>query len=102
MNISDFLVWLTGAGCLIAASWILGQFIWYTSLIEKARQWIFFGLAAVFGCGSYAVIIYVPASTLNAIAPYFGIVAFVFIAIFVNKTYTKISNALKMLEDLKN
>lgn len=101
MNISDFLVWLTGGGCLIAASWILSQFDWYLKLIDKARQWIFFGLAVVFGCGSYAVVAYVPPATLTSIAPYFLIVSFVFIAIFINKAYTRISNTQDTLRGLK-
>jgi hypothetical protein len=101
MTVSDFLVWLAGGGSLIAASWVLGQFAWYTSLTEKAKQWIFFALAVLFGGGAYAVSQYIPKTTLDGIAPYFLIVSFVFIAIFVNKTYTKISNALKALEAKK-
>jgi hypothetical protein len=101
MTVSDFLVWLAGGGSLIAASWVLGQFSWYTTLVEKAKQWIFFAIAVLFGGGAYAVTQYVSQTALNAVAPYFLIVSFVFIAIFVNKTYTKISNMLKTLESLK-
>jgi hypothetical protein len=97
MNISDFLIWLAGGGCLIAASWVLAQIPWYVALVERAKQWIFFGLSVVFGGGAYAISQYVAVATLDKIAPYFLIVAFVFTAIFINKAYTKLSAVVKSL-----
>jgi hypothetical protein len=101
MDLSTFLTWLAGAGSLIAASWILGQFAWYTNLVEKTKQWIFFCLALVFAGGSYAVSTYVPAETLLKISPWFLIVAFIFSAIFINKSYTKLLNIAKDLVEFK-
>jgi hypothetical protein len=99
MTISDFLVWLTGGGALVAASWVLGLFAGYTTLSDKVKQIIFFGLTVVFGGAAFAITQYVPASSLDAIAPYFGIVAFAFISIFVNKSYGKLNSVAKLLKD---
>jgi hypothetical protein len=100
MDLNSFLIWLSGAGALVAASWVLGQFGWYVALAEKAKQWIFFALAVLLGGGSFAIVKYVPQATLDAIAPYFLIVAFAFIAIFINKTYTLVKAFGKNLEAL--
>jgi hypothetical protein len=100
MDISSFLVWLAGGGSLVAASWVLGQFSWYSNMIEKTKKFVFFGLAVLFGGGSYAVSQYVPVATLSAIAPYFLIVAFVFSAVFLNQAAMKFSEMAKSLKIL--
>jgi hypothetical protein len=90
MNINDFLVWLTGGGFIIAAAWILGKIPGYVTLADSIKQWIFFAVAIVFGCGAYAVTQYVAAVTLASFAPYFAIIAIAFGAIFLNKAYAKL------------
>lgn len=102
MTISEFLVWIAGGGSLIVASWVLGQISWYNTLVDKIKQWVFFILAVLFGGGSYAITQYVGQSTLTAIAPYFLIASFIFIAVFINKTYVKINDVLKTLEKLNS
>lgn len=101
MDLSSFLVWLSGGGALIAASWILGQFSWYINMIEKAKQWVFFGLSLVFAGGSFAVTSYVSADVLSKIAPWFLLVAFVFVSIFINKSYARLYELEKTLESIK-
>ena len=91
MNVNDFLVWLVGGGCITAAMWVLGQFNWYNTLVEKTKQLIFFGTAVVFGSGAYAIINYVPETFIIALTPYFLIVSAVFSYIFLNKMYEKVS-----------
>ena len=91
MTITDFLVWLAGGGCVIAASWILGKFVWYNKLVDNIKQLIFFLVAVIFGGGAYAVTQYVSAATLAAIAPYFLIVVSVFSYVFLNKLYTRLT-----------
>jgi hypothetical protein len=101
MTFTGFLTWLTtSGGSIVAASWLLGQIPGYDTLLEKTKQWIFFGVAAVLGGGAYAGITYLPANTVAAIAPYFMIVSLVFVAIFVNKAYTQAKNAAKAVEAL--
>ena len=101
MDLSSFLVWLSGAGALIAASWVLGQFAWYANLVEKTKQWVFFGLSLLFAGGSFAVTNYVSADVLSQIAPWFLIVAFVFVSIFINKSYTRLSELAKTIESIR-
>jgi hypothetical protein len=101
MDLSAFLVWLASGGSMVAASWILGQFAWYANLVEKTKQWVFFGLAIVFAGGAFAVNTYVPPATLASIAPWFLIVAFVFSAIFINKAYTRLSNIARDLSEFR-
>ena len=98
MGISDFLVYLTGGGCLVAASWILNQIPGYLTLAEKIKQWIFFLVALLLGGGSYAVTQYVSQSVLTAISPYFLIAAFAFSAIFLKETFVKLSEVAKSLK----
>ncbi len=90
MNISQFLVWLGGAGCVIAASWILERFPKYQELGAVAKQWIFFAVAAVLGIGAYVVATYVPVNVLEAIAPYFTIIAAVFSYQFLGTAFHKV------------
>jgi len=99
MTITDFLTYLVGGGALVAASWILGQIPGYDALSDKIKQWIFFAVAIFFGGGAFAITKYVPVATINAIAPYFGIAAFAFLSIFINRTYTKLVTVLKLLKD---
>jgi drug/metabolite transporter (DMT)-like permease len=99
MNLTTFLTWLfASGGCIIAASWVLGQFKGYVALADNVKNWIFFAVAAVFGGGGYALITYLPASVVNAVEPYFLIVAGVFAYVFINKAYTKLVN---LVEELK-
>jgi drug/metabolite transporter (DMT)-like permease len=90
MTITDFLTWLMGGGCLLAASWLLERFPAYTNLPSNIKEWIFFGVAVVLGGLSFVVSTYVPAGTIEAIAPYFGIVASVFSYIFLGKSFHRV------------
>jgi drug/metabolite transporter (DMT)-like permease len=87
MGISDFLSYLMGGGCLLAASWILERFPKYTALAASVKEWIFFGVAAVLGAGSYAVSVYVPSSVIVAVSPYFVILASVFGYVFLGNVF---------------
>ena len=98
MNINDFLVWLMGGGSIAAANWVLGQFSGYNNLADKVKSWIFFGLAVVFGGGAYAISQYVPRAVLTALQPYFLIVVFVFVYVFINHFVTKINDIQKTLK----
>lgn len=97
MDFSQFLTWLAGVGgATIAASWILGQFVWYNKLVEKMRKWVFFGISALLGMGGYAGSVYLPTSFITVITPYFLIVSGIFILVFINEAYTKLSDLYKL------
>ena len=93
MTLTNFLTWLVASGgCVIATSWVLGRFPKYASLSENIKQYIFFGLASLFGVGAYAGITYIPSAIISAISPYFLIVSGIFVIVFINNTYTKINS----------
>jgi hypothetical protein len=98
MNLNQFLTWLIGGGCVAAANWVLGQFSWYATMAQKAKNWLFFGMAFLFGGGAYAVSQYVPATTLTALEPYFFIAVFAFSYIFINHLTTKINDIQNTLK----
>jgi hypothetical protein len=98
MNLNQFLVWLVGGGCIAAANWVLGQFAWYATMAQKAKNWVFFGMAFLFGGGAYAVSQYVSSATLTALEPYFLIAVFAFSYVFINGISAKISDIQKTLK----
>ena len=89
ITIFQVLTWLGGAGCVIAASWILERIPKYNALAPNVKMWIFFGVASVLGIGAYSIATYVPAQVLEQLAPFFGIVAAVFSYIFLGATFHK-------------
>src|SRR5574343_198863 len=91
MSINEFLVWLTGAGASVAASWLLEKFAWFQALKADSKQLVFFGVCLVLGLGSFAVQTYVPKEVLNQLAPWFLVVSTTFGAVFLGTSYHKAS-----------
>ena len=90
-TLQDFLMWLIGAGgSIMVVSWIAERIPAFQDLSSAARQYIMFGAAALVGCGSLVVMTYVPSATLDAITPYFLIVASVFATVFLGNTFHKV------------
>jgi hypothetical protein len=88
MDINQFLQWLLGSGgSIIAASWILERIGKFQAQTPDIKEWIFFGLSAIFSVGSYLVITFVPAEIIAAIGPYFLIVSGLFVTIVVGKMF---------------
>ncbi len=46
MSLMDLLVWLTGAGSLMAISWAAEYFNWFVGMEPKQKKLVFFGIAA--------------------------------------------------------
>jgi len=92
MGINDFLLWLaTSAGASAVASWILERIPAYVKIaVATTKQWIFFGVCVLLAGGSYAIVTYVPADVLSALAPWFGMVAAVFLSVFTGTGFHKI------------
>jgi hypothetical protein len=87
-NLGAFLQWLIGGGgSMLAVSWILERMTWFQALTPSQKDYTIFGLAAVVGCSALAIVTYVPAGVIDAIAPYFLILASVFVSVFVAKTF---------------
>jgi hypothetical protein len=89
-TLNMFLQWLIGGGgSIMAVSWLLERMAWFQALTSDQRDYVIFGLAAGVGCGALAVVNYVPATVLDAIAPYFLVLASVFVTVFLAKTFHK-------------
>lgn len=95
-DIFEFLPWIVyGGGGAIAISWILEQVKWYQEQSAKAKKNIFFGLSAVFTVLIYVFMTYVPQDVIQAIAPFFSIIAAAFISTYIGTGYHRASTPSK-------
>ena len=92
MGLTDFLVWLaSSAGASAVASWILERIPAYAKIaVAETKRWIFFGVCALLSVGAYVVITYVSPSVLQAIMPFFGLVAATFVSVFTGSGFHKV------------
>lgn len=89
-DLPGVLQWLVGGGgSILAVSWGLERMKWFQALSSETKDYTIFGAAAVVGCGALAIITYVPAVMLGAIAPYFAILASIFVTVFLAKVFHK-------------
>ena len=94
MTINDFLAWLLGSGgSVMAASWILERITWFQDKSAEFKEWFFFFLASAIALGAYAAVTYVPAETMQMLAPYFSVVSGIFISVVVGKAFHKLDKA---------
>ena len=96
MEINEFLKWLLGSGgVVIAVSWICERWAWFKALASNKKEWIFFGITAAIWAATYAVVTYVPATVLAAIAPWFMGVSGLFVTVIVGKLFHQADKAGK-------
>lgn len=89
-DLKTFLQWLIGGGgSILAVSWALERMLWFQGLSPEQKDYTIFGLSGAVGCAALAIVTYVPASTLDSIAPYFLILASIFATTFIAKTFHK-------------
>jgi len=79
MNLNDFLNFLIYSGGSVAVmSFIAERWAWFQSLVsEKKQLYSFIGSASI-AIVSYAFLTYAPAGFIEAMTPYFTILASVF------------------------
>lgn len=95
-DIFEFLPWIVyGGGGAIAISWILEQVQWYQNQSAKAKKNIFFGFSAVLTIAIYVFMTYVPQNAIEAIAPFFSIVAAAFISTYIGTGYHRAATPSK-------
>lgn len=76
MTLEEFLKWLiTSSGASAVMSFLLERFPPFQKLSSQVKAWVTYGGTLVLALGAYAIIIYVPAETLAALAPWFTILA---------------------------
>lgn len=89
MEINEFLVWLTGAGGVVVASWVLERVSWFQNLKPDNKQLAFYAVCLFFGMGAFAIQTYVSAATLEQLAPVFKILSTTFGAVFLGTQFHK-------------
>jgi putative flippase GtrA len=96
MNLNDFLLWVaTSVGATTVASFILERVRAYRDMLDaELKKWIFFGVACVVSVGSYCVLTYVPMEVLSQIAPFFALVATIFVSVFSGTLWHKFDKSL--------
>lgn len=82
MELSQWLVYLSGIGGVFVASWLLERSKWFQSNDSEKRQYIFFGFASGISIAAWAIATFVPASFLTQLAPVFTILSADFAYIF--------------------
>ena len=65
MSLMDLLVWLTGAGSLMAISWAAEYFNWFVGMEPKQKKLVFFGIAAGITIASMLAINFVPEEVIK-------------------------------------
>ena len=89
MSLTNFLIFLTGAGGSVAASWILERIPAYHTLESEVKQYVFFFVCLLLSVGAYAIQTYVPPAVLLDLTPWFGIMSGVFSAVFIGTAFHK-------------
>jgi hypothetical protein len=93
-TLDAFLQWLiSGGGSILAVSWLFERMKWFQNLASESKDYVIFAVSAVVGCGALALVTYVPAAVMAAIAPYFLILASVFVTVFIAKAFHKADKA---------
>jgi hypothetical protein len=84
---------LSTGGTIAAASWILERIAWFQKQTADAKEWLFFGIAAVLNVGAYLALTYVPTTIIDQITPYFLILSGLFITVVVGKMFHQVDKA---------
>ena len=88
LTLNGFLLWAaSAAGSSIIGSFILEKLSWFQKLASESKRWVFFGVCSFLSVGAYSILTYAPAEFLSAVAPFFGLVATVFISVFAGEKY---------------
>jgi len=84
MSLMDLLVWLTGAGSLMAISWAAEYFNWFVGMEPKQKKLVFFGIAAGITIASMLAINFVPEEVIKMLSPYLTSLIALFTMVFIS------------------
>jgi hypothetical protein len=91
LELMSFLSWLvTSVGAGSVASWVLERLPSFQALeAGKKKMWVFISSSSL-AVSAFLVVQFVPAGTIEAIAPYFAIVASMFASAFSSEMFHRI------------
>lgn len=87
MELTEFLVWLTSGGSIIAVSWLAEKSAWFQRLTKEQKEYFIYGASVLLSLSAYGVNTYVSAEVLSQLAPVFAIFATTFASIFLGRVY---------------
>ena len=91
MELKEFLTWLLSSGGSSAVvSFILERVPAFQKLESEQKRWGFFLACVLVSVGSYLTLTYVPKEVLDQIAPFFALIATVFISVFTGSAFHKV------------
>jgi len=74
-NLIDFLTWVASSGgAAVLLAFVLERIPAFQALAGEVKSWLTLGLTIVLALGAYAILTYVPAGILAALAPWFAVV----------------------------
>jgi hypothetical protein len=75
-DLTQFILWMIySGGSIIVASWLLEHIPKFVALASEAKSLITKAVSVALALGFYAILTYVPAATMSALAPWFAIAA---------------------------
>ena len=83
--LAKFLLWLATGGSVVAVSWIAERSKWFQSLESSTKAYVQYGASTILGVAALLIQTYIPAATLEMLAPYFAVFSGVFGMIFLNQ-----------------
>lgn len=96
MTLDQFLLWLaSGGGASIALSFVLERIPAFTVLSPSTKSYIYLAGSATLALAAYTVLTYIPPSVLEEVAPFFAIVAGVFVSWYAGQAAHAVDPARK-------
>jgi hypothetical protein len=73
-NINELFSWIVwSGGAILIASWLLDRIPAFVAAVSEAKRMINLAVSVVLALGFYALILYVPAATYDALDPWFKV-----------------------------
>jgi hypothetical protein len=89
MSFTDFLVWLTAGGSIIAVSWLCERWVWFGLQTKELKQYIIFGASTALSIAAHVFITYASPELIVMLSPYFMIISATFVSIFIGQVFFK-------------
>lgn len=94
LSVNDFLNWIVlSGGAVSIASWIFERIPWFQAQLADVKEWIFFGISSLLAIGAHLVLVYLPQSALDVIAPYFLMIGAIFSTVVIAKMFHNVDKS---------
>lgn len=90
MSLSQFLVWLTAGGSIVAVSWLCEKWAWFQAQEKDIKQYVIFGSSAVLSIAAQLFMTYVDPAVLEMLTPYFAMLSTIFGSVFLGQAFFRL------------